>query len=289
VLVAAERGYRRPVADLDEVLSRLDACAGAPVVFFGDSVAGRIAHDDVDQRTLGDMLADELGGDLRWIWHSAYHVEMYLELYRALLRLGAPPERLLVSFNLRGLSPQWHLTPSYAHRDHHAAIRHHPAPAAPVPPPPRLEGWRRRRTPIGSPLLPGWTIGKAEKVRAKKQGLSDAQRDERTRVLFAFHYGVPVTADHPRLQALRELAALTAANGTTFDWYVAPVNVAAAAQFGGQPLLDIIRSNIELVGGTDLSESVDREDFFKPDSSTEHLNERGRKKLASRMADLVRR
>jgi hypothetical protein len=270
-------GVRHPLSALAQLVDR-DA-ARADVVFLGDSVVGRVADEDVDRRPLGQMVADALlPTTCAWSWFAAYHLEMFDAQVRAVVRAGWRPATIVVPINLRGFSKQWWGNPPWTYEDHRRAMRrfHGRPPLLRPHTSTAREIAAHRARPLGSPLLPGWTVGDAEDARDN----TEKGNEERWRVLFAMHLGVPLPPSHPRLAALRDMQQVCAANGVVLHAYVTPINVIGAHRHLGDDLVDIIRANVRTVIATgtvaDHSEALGPASFFYEDDPTEHLNERGR-------------
>ncbi|MEN3274171.1 MAG: hypothetical protein V7636_2932 [Actinomycetota bacterium] len=275
----------QPLSPLQQLLDRDGA--SADVLCVGDSVLGRVADEDVDRRPLGQMVADALAPrSSAWSWFVAYHVDSYLALVRAVLDAGWRPSTIVVPINVRGFSPQWFGNPAWDYSSHHAALRGFSG--APVPvvehEPSADELLAHRARALGSPFLPGWTVGDAEDARDDR----DANRDDRWRTMFAFHLGVPIVPDHPRLTQLRELERICSAADVELLVYVTPINVEGARRHLGGALVDLIRANVRSLGPVlDLSELLPATSFFYEADPTEHLNERGRRELAATIAAQV--
>lgn len=275
----------QPLSPLQQLLDR--GGANADVLYLGDSVLGRVADEDIDRRPLGEMVADALHPrSCAWSWFVAYHLDSYVALARAVLEVGWRPSTIVVPLNVRGFSPQWFGNPAWDYSSHHEALRGFRGEplTAPAPAPTDDDLRRHRDRPLGSPLLPGWTVGDAEDARDDRS----ASNLDRWRVLFAFHLGVPIREDHPRLGQLRDLERTCAAAGVELLAYVTPINVEGARRHLGDELVELIRTNVRALGPVlDLSELLPPSSFFYEADPTEHLNERGRRALAAAIAAAI--
>ena len=276
----------QPLSPLQQLLDR--GGEDADVLYLGDSVLGRVADEDADRRPLGEMVADALAPRAcAWSWFVAYHLDSYLALVCAVLEGGWRPSTIVVPLNIRGFSPQWFGNPAWDYSSHHAALRRFRGePLTAAPPAPSDDDLRRHRArPLGSPFLPGWTVGDAEDARDDRA----ASNLDRWRVLFAFHLGVPIRADHPRLEQLRQLERVCADADVELRAYVTPINVEGARRFLGDELVELIRENVRALGPVlDLSELVPPSSFFYEADPTEHLNEGGRRALAAAIVAAIR-
>ena len=225
----------------------------------------------------------------RSTWASAYHLELYEALFDAALRVGWRPRALLLPINLRGFCPLWWGDPATEPPDHARVISAFPKRRLRVRVvPPTLEAIERQLDrPLGSPMLPGWTVRDVVAFRSAEPG-DEAGRRERHRVLFIAHFGVPIGPDHPRMASLRRIEARAAEVGVRLVTYVTPVNAEAARDHAGDELLDIIRENTRLTGGLPLATSLGPEHFFHATSLTEHLNQSGRSSVVSWVGDHVK-
>lgn len=273
---------------------------GPAMLYLGDSSVLRVAHQDQDQRPLGQMVQDALGGPDQLLWSagSAHQPELWQEALRLFKgRLAHRPDTLLLPINPRIFSSQWSGNPLWAlsaEREILAGWQ----PSRMVPPVPAVTGspqlfaFYDRRS---AGLRELGRLGDLRRLAALGPSQDPKARDDRLRRLLRWHYGEPLLSGHPRLDALAATCKIALAAGIQVVAYVTPVNVGAAGRLCGESLLDRLRANIALVRQAlpaeltfaDLHDFLPEAAFFHGNLATEHLAESGRTSLTARIAGLV--
>ncbi len=274
---------------------------GPRVLVFGDSVMERVARQDTDRRTLGEMIlarAQSRALDGRVVGNTAFTSMMFDLLLGFANQLGARPDHVVLPFNLRCLSPQWDLRPIWQFLQEQAAVQ--AMIVAPDRTPPALvpvfrDDEQYRATAFASPL------SKSKRVAPflALQGGRRRDREEeqaRLRKLLIFHYGVPARPTHRQLAAFAGAVRVAREMGARVHGYLTPVNIQLIRDLGGRDLAAIVGSNAERVQETflaaagpqdrfgDWSARLSPDHFFHPSEVTEHLRDRGRAALAELVA-----
>jgi hypothetical protein len=272
------------------------------VAFFGESVLDFVGPHDSDQRRLPQMLDDALGPShsLLAVHGGGYHAELlaaYLEL------LGQRPHRprvVVLPLWVRGRFLPWIEHPRFGHRD--ALLRL--AALDPATPAWQVRGSLRRATPTDfeayylrphSTLLGDLTVGDYA-VPLKAGTIADPH--ERLARLYAHHHGALLQDGGQEMEAVTRMGAAVRALGCGIVAYQTPISVPTGTAVLGQAFEDRVRANFAVMDrafvlgagapvlqtGTAFGE----DEFIDPADGSEHLNERGRTRLAALLADAVR-
>jgi hypothetical protein len=267
--------------------------------FIGDSVVGRVAEEDVDQRSLGELLVAELerrsGTRAYQFALSGMLPQLYLRVLRYALKARSKPDLLLIGVNLRSFSRQWHGNPAWAYPELHAALSKKLGDTLdPIPDssPEAFARWNAQDVDV--PAIAPLTVGDFDAIRADKPD-DPERRAARTRLLFEFHYGAALRRDHPELLALVQAVELATAHGIAVSAYVTPLNVGTMRATAGESLTDRVATNAGIVldelrragvvAAVDLTELLAPADFFYVEDPTEHINIQGRRKLVDAILD----
>lgn len=261
------------------------------VLYFGDSVVERVSRDDVDKRTLGEMVTERRGRE-RWlaVAHSAYHPGIYLALLRALQRMRHRPSLLIVPINLRCFSPQWDLRPAYQFADELRALEHYvnegvlPGPITPVVETAEaLAAYDAHR--VTYPSSPHDRIGIFRAI-VERKAETEQDRVARLEQIFKFHYTHPLHRDHRRLVQLRELVDLALSMKIEVFTYLTPINHEAGVRYAGTSFRTECDTSVGTIRDTlgdrlvDWTRLLPATAFVQPDIANEHLNAGGRIALA---------
>jgi hypothetical protein len=248
---------------------------------------------------------------------SAFRPDVYLSLCRVLAITRSRPRLLILPVNLRCFSPQWDRNPEFDFAREIAAIetfRRHPEHGVPRLTPtkdlPRSYWkWREfRRTPVRYPVpAPERVAGFLEAIASRP---ADARTAEaRWRQIFVFHYLHPVAEEHRQLRFLEETLRQLGELRVPVLAYLTPVNHEAGVRLLGDAFVSQVSATVATVlrRMADVAAAVGAlpgaprptvadwgfllgEDcFFHRNEPTEHLNERGRRRLADALAGLALR
>jgi hypothetical protein len=297
-----------PFPALSTLIGHYGNAGAAPeLLLLGDSVSERVANEDTDRRTLHQMMIGRVPPTRTClaISHTAYQPAIYRDLMEALARLPRSPRVVMLPINLRAFSPQWHGSPLWALSQEHAAIRAYLAdpdrPIAAIADVEAGDGFFDQfdRTRVRLQLS---SLTRNGDLRAISLVPTDnaAEQKVRYRELFAWHYAYAFDESHPKLVALREAIALIGKMNATAICYLTPINVEAGLDLHGRRFREVVAALAERIAGSlaptldagghrfaDFSATLGREFFFKNNLATEHLNARGRDKLAAAATELL--
>jgi hypothetical protein len=278
----------------------------ADVVYLGDSLASFVAPEDSDRRRLPEMIADELplGATLHAAHGGGFHPGLFREFLRLIGDVPNPPVAVL-PLCIRLCHVPWVEHPLYGYRGAMERLRRM-TPATPT--------WRIRAALARSadddvarvaalryPTLAGdLAIGDyvAQLKDPSRYGLDET---ERLRLLYAYHHGAILSPDAPALDAIAQLGADLRSRGWPVVAYESPIPVERGEALWGPSLRRLAADGYALLrdafrrgygDGACILETglaFDDSQILDPDDACEHLNERGRKRLAAEIADAVRR
>jgi hypothetical protein len=270
---------------------------GAPeVVYFGESVLDFVGPRDTDQRRLPTMLADQLGGSLLAVHGGGYHAELLATYLELLAQRPHRPRVVVLPLWVRGRFLPWIEHPRFGHVDALARL----GALGPQTPPWRVRGSLRRATAadfaayyrLPHPTLLGdLTVGDYA-VPLKAGTVADPQ--ERLALLYAHHHGALLRDGSDALAAVTRMGEAARALGCGIVAYQTPLSVQTGTAVLGEAFHERVQANFDLMdrafGGPVLPTGMafDEAEFIDPTDGSEHLNERGRARLAGLLADAVR-
>jgi hypothetical protein len=290
------------VREARRLVKRLRTPPPPDVLWLSDSLGQWIEPDDTDQRSLIQMVSDELGPevDMHVIAGPGYHAQVQ----EAYLRLvGATEARPLVLHSMwqRGWFPAFYEHPVWGHHDSVAALRGLD-PSAPA--------WRMRARKV-MPDAGTWEeydrlqhptiIGEmsvGEYRRMVKNG--SLSPDEKLRMLLGFHYGAEPTPEYSNVEVMTELGRRLRELGCNSVAYQTPIPVQPGVEVFGEGFAELVRSNWALNDaayregiGRDATilqtgTMFDTSEFVDLYEAIEHLNDRGRLRMAPMIADAVK-
>jgi hypothetical protein len=263
------------------------------VVLMGESVLNFVGPDDADPRTLVRMVADALPGMTTLALHGGgYHAELLTEYVRLLATRPTRPKVVVVPLWLRGRLLPWIEHPRFGHAEAMGRLRA----LEPSTPPWRVRGSLRRETSADferyytlpyTSLLGERPIGDYARP-LKRPGMDP---DERLRLLYAFHHGAPVLPEG--LAAVTALGEALRDLGCASFAYETPVSVQTGERVLGPDFRSTVVENFAAMGrafGGDVIETgtaFGEDEFIDPTDGSEHLNDRGRTRLAAILLEQI--
>lgn len=309
VLLLLVAGLQLPLAGqrrLDPRVGKAERMmATSDVLVFYDSVNYYSPPDDADRREITEMLDDKLTGlRVRAYDHGAFQMGVYNAVVgHAIHHADRPLPLFLVPINVRSFSPIWRDRPDWRFEELIEDLDH------------GGDGLGDMAFRAYAPFLKALDlpVGQASPYRGRymdlpvvvdgqSQGtvadLSSSRGAQATADALTLHYLYPITEDNERLMELAELADSAGEQGVHVRFFITPVNVQLGSEVLGEKFVRNFRANRDKIVQTlaqhgcdvlDLSEAAPSEWFHHGARPNEHLNEKGRRFVAARLAELVRR
>lgn len=302
---------RNPYSEFVRLFNFYNGNTKAPeILFLGDSVAERVSWNDVDKRTLTNMLSIKLKGvsDIAAISYGGFTLEVFYYFLLGLEKMKSKPQFVVLPINMRSFSPQWDLEPQWQFTTVIEQINTFLKSSSDTPSVDEIK--TERITPDVynefDSISVDYSLSSLDKIGQYRLLINstpatEEQRKFRLRQIFIFHYTNILRPEHPKLFFLLEAISLLKRMQIPFLAYITPLNIKAGVAFAGTPFTKILRANVQTV--LDLinphcingqgcvenwSEYLGQEYFFHLDNATEHLNEMGRNILATLIADKIK-
>jgi len=304
------RGWRDQLVDpqLTQLRRTVRAFESGPVdvLMFGDSSSAYVGADDVDQRRLPEMVADELGPERRLVQVSGpgYNPELFDQFIRILGTLPHRPRVVVLTLNLRTATAT-HVVchPEYGHRrsieiltgirDANQRLR--------------SVSLKNRRTakqfeqfealPVSTRWAYGRTIGEfLAQVRGRRGGPENA---EQQRALFDYFCGETIGPDHPQVARAAALGETLRAYGVPVIQFWAPIPFDRGETYFPNEFREHVESNLQVVQGAfdaavgsvkqGMAPFATADDeFIDSGDASEHWNQAGRQRAAVLLASEIR-
>lgn len=273
------------------------------ILVFGDSVSFRVANQDDDRRTLGQMVTDALAPrSVHVTAFSAYTAYMYSAFIGLACKMEAHPEWVVLPFNLRCVSPQWDASPIWQYTQENAVVQAlmsdpdaKPGAVAPV----FLDETLYDTVAFASPLSKQRTVGYFRDLIKNPTSDPEAAKKRLAEIL-VLHYGMPAPQEHRQFNHLAAAIREASAMGAKVLVYLTPLNFEFMREIWGDDLTNIVDENRRLVRKAieraglmdhvvyeDWAGALPSDEFFHPEETTEHLAEAGRRRLTAMITDRI--
>ncbi|PLX15510.1 MAG: hypothetical protein C0601_12745 [Candidatus Muiribacterium halophilum] len=261
------------------------------LLYLGDSVVERIAKDDKDRRTLGDIVKSNLEEKTVVFSNSAYNARVYYFLIKALKSCNFP-EKILIPINLRSFSNQWFFQPLWIFEKEINFICEYIHEKKPTIKKVKKDFFSKVEGDyLGTQLRKN---SQFEELIKNKQNLSDEEYKYRKKNIFIYHYMFNLDPDHILIKYLRNIIVFSQQHSIRLFFYFTPINFQAGNEFVGEIFDKEILKKVNLLKKIlvtkntvcfDYSTFLQKEFFFNEHTPTEHLNERGRERLANKIVE----
>lgn len=261
------------------------------VILLGSSVNRYTDSLDTDKRSIDAMLADLLPErKVGAISHTAYHMDIFLELARYISRQDHKP-LLIIPINVRTLCPAWDLRPTYqfTFEKHLINNAHLFRRFIDMNKDVEKELQDFKEYPVYHQKR---LIGQLQEFTAPYAKLTDPTKG------FIFHYLQPISPDNQKIVSFENLLSNCEEHGIPYLIYFTPLDYTSAEalqipgfQEGLATNLSLFEEVIQLHEAEDrtldLSFSLDSAYFSYPILPNEHLTQAGRMFVAAHLRDKI--
>lgn len=276
------------------------------VLHLGASESLFVAPYDEDGRTLPAMVADGLAPDLSMysLVGASYHPRLYLAYLEVVATYPVRPV-VVLGLCIRFGFPPWSHHPEYSFARPLRALGRIDPGAAPwrfrasLPLPTTADFARHDQVAYPTLDRTRTTIGEFRN-QLKDREAAGLSREEQVRGLYAFHHGPTASLPDSFLADVTRLGRRLQEMGLAVVVYQLPVPVARGSQVLGEALRVRTIENLARMdaafadgyGPIDILQTgvlFDEGEFIDPTDATEHVNQRGRRRIADLIVGAVRR
>jgi len=258
-------------------------------VFFGDSVFLRTSKDDFKNQSLKKYFSNySVNPSVKNLVfaHSAFNLRHYYATYEFLFKKNMVRGKTLIPINLRSFSPQWFHNSSWHYADYlHFCVSQ------------KFDDYDFDIS-FAKNEFPLLDLKSAVLIKDYidniKPGKDLSEYHLRKKMLFAYHYLYELNENHPLLNHLNSFDSFPLRDVV---FYIYPINHEAAFKYFGDSFYKVVCSNINIIRKLlnriisveliDFSFELSSDCFFHENSTTEHLNERGREILVQKIMKII--
>jgi hypothetical protein len=288
------------------------------ILIYGDSVMERISIHDKNKSTLSEMIVETIGQKkIHCVAHSGYHMGIFYQLTRLLQLLPARPRIVVLPINMRSFSPQWDLHPLHHRAEHVRIIQDYIDKLQNFSelPPYNIERQTQEDEFLSTQADYRFTdfkyICQFDNI-IKSPATTEEEKRFRRQQMFIYHYLYGMNHNNRKLRLLKDVIKMLKQLDISIVSYITPINHVSAQKYIGHKFLEAFQVNLEFIFnifekfsqdlGRDLqsfnpehtshiifrdySLSLTPDYFFHDDDATEHLNERGRLRIAKKLSSL---
>ena len=271
------------------------------VVAFGDSNWIYAAPYDDDLRPLGTMIADALAPVRVQVVAGAGYYSTLISAYLRLIAQSPVRPVVVVPICARLATVAWSTHPNYTYREAIARIESF-EPSTPLGKmrmkavPPTDEQFRD----YGNQVITTWAgTGPISQFRDPLRdpaghGLTE---HERLKLLYAFHHGESIGPDAPTLAEVERMGRVLRDLGVEAVPFQTSLPVDEGVALWGEQFRQNAQNTFDLMGDAfrrgygspidilPIGLVVERSEFIDPDDGSEHMNQRGRTRIAGHLVE----
>jgi len=275
----------------------------ADIFLFGSSVEEYADSKDKDKRSISKMinsLSNEYHVDN--ISGNAYQMDMFLELSKYIVKKLSHPKLIIVPINMRTFSPEWDKRPEYQFEKEKKILNGFTFPEF-------VEYAYRKQIPcLFSKFNPitqkdfentfvfdgKRKVGKVKDFLIERKNIKDMSKYIKDG--FVFHYMYRLEKEHRKLKSMIELSRILSASHIKVLFYITPVDYSKGEMYFPGRFIKRLKDNIDLINSIlidegnqvlDLSLSLNSIFFSYEARPNEHLNEKGRMYVATKLNENI--
>ena len=265
------------------------------VIYFCDSTMRYYPADDESGAPIIKLLKEcNPEFSVETVDHPGYNLDIYYGYCRAIMRSEIKPKAVLIPISLYSLSVEW-LRPGYDFKLEQTALQSdsifnrifYRSLAALKKTSTTMEQYMETNVYVGSTIA-----GKAKDFDNKSY---EIYSEEKFRKKIAVRYMYMAGNDSIKIGSLEKIAAMGKDRGVKFVFFVQPLDIETCSKFYGPDFMKTVKRNIAFIkekaqsgGGVflDYSGLLGKDEFAWKEKMyvNEHLNYRGRKKLAEKIS-----
>jgi len=302
-------GFLYPMEIPTEILYFQELLANeTDILYFGDSTVWHPRGSQTTPAMLQEYVTERTVGEIS---HAAYNLDLYEHYVRALIRATANgdyrPAFVIIPINLHSFSPEWDQRPEYQFTQEKQVLDYGVTVARLFGRPWTIFGGDSSpitteeylSTTIYSDTVAVGTVADFE----EELGNSRLEEKENARFIYyqalpteglaeqmlVYYYMFPLTANHRKVQAMREIAILLQQADIEPLFYITPVDIEAGDVYLGESFRRRFTANKEIIlemladtGAPIIDLSYDLAPFYFSD--TEHLHQEGKRYIAEQLA-----
>lgn len=271
------------------------------ILYFGDSVLDTTSWGDRDKRTLPQMLQGLLPhNSVAMLAHPADQPDVFLEYCRYLSRSAYKPKVVIVPISMRIFSIEWELNPGKQFEEEKLYFRYAHTPVYPFLPflisfhvfplYPRTQDAFM----VTSFIYNNKNLGTVGDYFGDKYNTYSKENMQKKITLY---YSYNLSQNDAKLSSLKQIVDTCGRDRVLF--YITPIAFDTGEEFLGKAFTKQTEKNIVFLKNTiqekgitilDLSHVLTSDNFFWEDElyMNEHLNQRGRAKVAAKVAEAVK-
>lgn len=272
----------------------------ADIIYFGDSAISNYDNKDLDKRSITQMLQGMLPNrSIASIDSAAYKADIFLDLSKYMLKQKYYPKTVIIPINIRSFSLSWDKNPGWQFENEKAILKN------------KLlfmffktiEVFNKNNKldEIAQSEFENTEVFNGEKAVGKVKDFEKHEfrhySEENMKNSILYYYMFPLKKEHRGIKSLEEIAKILLENNIKPVFYITPIDYETGERYFPGEFSERLKNNVDMIkfvfeenNFEVLDFSMDLKNYFFAWEKypNEHLNERGRKYIAEKIAGIIR-
>jgi len=271
------------------------------IIYFGDSSDTNYGKEDLDKRSISQMLKDTLTDySMVNISHAAYSADIFLDFCKYMVKQKYYPKVVVIPINMRSFSPSWDRNPGWQFEKEKTILEN------------KLlfmffktmetfDKNNKRFNKITQSEFENTEVFNGDKAVGIVKDFDKHEfrhySEENMKNSILYFYMFSLKNDHRKLKSLAEMAKVLVENDIRPIFYITPIDYETGERYFPGEFSERLKNNIKTIKSAlkendfevlDLSVDL-KPDFFAWELyPNEHLNEKGRKYVTERIAETIK-
>ena len=271
------------------------------IVYFGDSSDTNYSNEDLDKRSISQMLKETLTNySMVSISHPAYEADIFLEFCKYMVKQKYYPKVVIIPINMRSFSPSWDRNPGWQFEKEKTILEN------------KLlfmffktieafDKNNKRFNEITQSEFENTEVFSGEKAVGIVKDFEKHEfrhySEENMKNSILYFYMFSLKNDHRKLKSLAEMAKILLENNIRPVFYITPIDYETGERYFPGEFSERLKNNVETIksvleennfGVLDLSMDLKTNFFAWERYPNEHLNEKGRKYVTERIEEMIK-
>jgi len=272
------------------------------VIYFGDSSDTNYSNEDLDKRSISQMLKDTLTNySIVNISHPAYNADIFLEFCKYTVKQKYYPKFVIIPINMRSFSPSWDRSPVYQFEKEKTILEN------------KLlfmffktieafDKNNKRFNEITQSEFENTEVFNGDKAAGIVKDFDKHEfrhySEENMKNSILYFYMFSLKNDHRKLKSLAEMKKILLENNIKPVFYITPIDYETGERYFPGEFSERLKNNVEAIKSVleennfkvlNLSMDLKTNFFAWEKYPNEHLNEKGRKYVAEKIGEMIKK
>ncbi|MFH1894656.1 MAG: hypothetical protein ABH813_02040 [Patescibacteria group bacterium] len=272
---------------------------GADIIYLGDSAVSHYSPKDLNKRAIPQMLQEILPEhSIVSVDNAAWKADIFLEVCKYIIKQKYYPKIIIIPINMRSFSPSWDKRPGYQFEEKKAILKNKLSFMFFK----TIEVFDKsdKFNEITQDEFDNTEVFNGEEAAGKVKDFESHEfrhySEENMKNTILYYYMFSLKKENRLMQFLLETAKILRENNIKPVFYITPIDYETGSRYFPGEFSERLKSNTETIKSVfsenhfevlDFSKDLETDFFAWEKYPNEHLNEKGRKYVAEKIAEII--